>query len=581
MRYSEELKGEAKLLYLSHFDMDEIREKLELPNTRILYRWREKERWDIHLSHETVTIATTKRLLKLVDLDKKTEGQLREIEILGDLLIKAEKAENIKNGGETPSGRGKQKNRKKAKKNDVSHLTQEMFDEVAKNLFFDYQKKWREVGRDPNIRDRWILKSRQIGATFYFAFEAFEKACMTGNNQIFLSASRRQALIFRGYIIAMARKYFEIELTGDPIVLEPSGAQLIFLGTNSATAQSEHGDLYFDESMWTRKFDELYEVASPISSQTPYTTTSFSTPSTISHDAYKYFSGEKRNEGRPKNEHVKLDVSHKALRNGRYDESDRTWRQIVTIHDAEEQGCTLFDIGYLEAKYTPQRFRNLFECEFIDDSNSVFNLDDLLNCASDSNQWQYFDKSKARPYANHGVLVGYDPSRSDRDKAEIVAVSEPSSPAETFKLLERASMNNATAQQQCNVILGWHQNKYNVNYVGVDKSGPGVFVFDNVVEVFPNATPIIYSPEMKTRLVEKALDVISSGRFEYDAEEIDVALAFLSVRQTSTDSGQIVYKSDRSDEVGHGDVAWAIMHTFIKEPMAIQHQRSSSVSFAH
>ncbi|MGK7630792.1 terminase large subunit domain-containing protein, partial [Salmonella enterica] len=39
---------------------------------------------------------------------------------------------------------------------------------------------------------RNILKSRQIGATWYFAFEAFENAVMTGDPQIFLSASKVQ-----------------------------------------------------------------------------------------------------------------------------------------------------------------------------------------------------------------------------------------------------------------------------------------------------------------------------------------------------------------------------------------------------
>lgn len=55
----------------------------------------------------------------------------------------------------------------------------------------------------PVIRD--ILKSRQIGATFYFSREALLRALKTGHNQIFLSASKTQAYVFREYIIAFAR----------------------------------------------------------------------------------------------------------------------------------------------------------------------------------------------------------------------------------------------------------------------------------------------------------------------------------------------------------------------------------------
>jgi hypothetical protein len=234
----------------------------------------------------------------------------------------------------------------------------------------------------------------------------------------------------------------------------------------------------------------------------------------------------------------------------------------------------------LKAKYSPARFDNLFDCQFIDDSNSVFDLNDLLNCAADSSEWPHFHKDKARPYGNRGVLIGYDPSRSNRDKAEIAVLSEPHSRDEPFRLLERVSMNNATAQQQADVIRGMHESKYHVVHVGVDKSGPGVFVWDNIVEIYPNAMPIIYSPEMKTRLVEKARDVIAARRFEFDADELDVPLAFLSIRQTATGNGQITYVADRSDAVGHGDVAWAIMHAMIKEPLAAAAMRQTSIAFA-
>jgi len=582
MRYTEEIKQNAKALYLQHYDMEEIREKLALNNTRILYRWRDKEDWDALLSHETVEAATAKRYLKLLDTENKTHGQLREIEILGEQLLKFLKLKNtekISYSEKTNRNAKNGKNRKK--KNDISELTEDDFNRVANELLFGYQHLWREKSKDPSIRDRFILKSRQIGATFYFAFEAFEKACMTGKNQIFISASRRQAEVFRAYIIAFAKKYFELELTGNPIVLS-NDAQLLFLSTNIATAQSEHGDIYFDEVFWTRNFDELYEVASPMAAQKEYSTTMFSTPSAISHDAYKYWSGEKRNEGRKKEEHISLDVSHKALKNGRYDASDRTWRHIVSIYDAEEQGCNLFDIDYLQAKYTPQRFNNLFCCHFIDNSESVFSLQALLNCAADSSQWKYVDRKAERPYGNRGVLVGYDPSRKDRDKAEIVALTDPVNIKDKFRLIDRMSMNNTPGPQQIAVIKDWHENKYNISFLGVDSTGVGVFVLDNVLEIYPTATPIDYAnPDTKNRLVQKALSVIAQKRFEYDVDDVDVPMAFLSIRQTATQNGKIVYVTDYNEDTGHGDVAWAIMKAMFKESLSIEYQRKSSVTFAH
>ncbi|MCC3263181.1 terminase family protein, partial [Paenibacillus polymyxa] len=87
---------------------------------------------------------------------------------------------------------------------------------------------------------------RQVGATWYFAREALIDAVETGRNQIFLSASKAQAHVFKQYIIQFAREAADVELKGDPIVL-PNGAHLYFLGTNARTAQSYHGNFYFDE----------------------------------------------------------------------------------------------------------------------------------------------------------------------------------------------------------------------------------------------------------------------------------------------------------------------------------------------
>jgi uncharacterized protein YjcR len=65
-----------------------------------------------------------------------------------------------------------------------------------------------------------IVKSRQIGATWYFARERLLVALETGKNQIFLSASRAQANIFRAYIVQWVQKVCGVMLKGDPIVIQ-------------------------------------------------------------------------------------------------------------------------------------------------------------------------------------------------------------------------------------------------------------------------------------------------------------------------------------------------------------------------
>jgi hypothetical protein len=88
------------------------------------------------------------------------------------------------------------------------------------------------VGSRIKHRIRNLLKSRQIGATYYFAREALIDALTTGRNQIFLSASKAQAHVFKQYIIEFAKEV-DVELKGDPMVLR-TAPRCIFSGPTPA-----------------------------------------------------------------------------------------------------------------------------------------------------------------------------------------------------------------------------------------------------------------------------------------------------------------------------------------------------------
>ncbi|HHJ1218910.1 TPA: terminase family protein, partial [Proteus mirabilis] len=139
---------------------------------------------------------------------------------------KAQNQSGYSNDNESDDGEPRKK--KRYRKNDISELTEEQFQQFSDNMLFGYQKHLRN-----NIKKsiRNILKSRQIGATWYFAFEALENAVLTGDPQIFLSASKPQAEVFRSYIVNIAEQFFGITLTGNPIRLS-NGAELRFLSTN-------------------------------------------------------------------------------------------------------------------------------------------------------------------------------------------------------------------------------------------------------------------------------------------------------------------------------------------------------------
>ncbi|ELP9263230.1 terminase family protein, partial [Salmonella enterica] len=301
-KYSEELKGVARALYLKRYTPQEIANELNLPNRRIVYYWAEKYCWAELLSHESTEDALNRRIQSLTLREGKSELELRELDSLVSHLVKLraqhnkhqEKLAEIKHTeSDAPASRqscGDEKPRKrgKYKKNDISHLTQEDFDRFALEHLFGYQKHLR-ANLHQQIRN--ILKSRQIGATWYFSIEAFENAVMTGDPQIFLSASKAQAEVFRSYIVNIAEQYFGVELTGTPIRLS-NGAELRFLSTNKNTAQSYSGHLYCDEYFWVPNFAKLNEVASAMATHDKWRTTYFSTPSSKTHQAYPFWTGE-------------------------------------------------------------------------------------------------------------------------------------------------------------------------------------------------------------------------------------------------------------------------------------------------
>ncbi|MEZ6853141.1 terminase large subunit domain-containing protein [Halodesulfovibrio aestuarii] len=338
-QYPEEVKIAARDLFLRKHTIAEIHKMLNL-SKRTLYHWRDKDGWDNLLQHESTISATKRRLVLLTGKEEKTRTDLAELNTLVTILERLQKLDERKRKVQeeadpqeaAPRTKGNKKPKKKIK-NDVSHLTAEDFAEKLHGDYFVYQHELREAKR---YRNRFILKSRQIGATWYFAQEAFEDACLTGDNQIFLSATRAQADVFRCYIIAIAKQKFDIELTGkDKLELHTAHgtATLYFLSNNSKSAQSYHGHVYIDECFWINKFSELYKVATGMATHKKWRRTIFSTPSCVSHEAYPLWSGELYNK-RFKTKRVQF-PTFEELQQG-VECADKIWRKIITIQDAME-----------------------------------------------------------------------------------------------------------------------------------------------------------------------------------------------------------------------------------------------------
>jgi uncharacterized protein YjcR len=595
MPYAPELRETAKRLYLRRCKPREIQAQLKLPNIRIIYYWIAKGGWDEMLSDEEPLTAVSRRITLILEKAATlTKGELDELDRLtvvrdrllkqsakpapvpvGDLPSEHQEARKGHRGERRDRGEKGGKKREKKVKNDVSDLTEVDFLDKFISKMYGYQKDLFAAKQNPlTCRIRNILKSRQVGLTYYFAGEAFMDAVLTGDNQIFLSASRAQSEIFRSYIIAFAQEWFGLELTGNPIVLSKDGkpwAELRFLSTNSSTAQGHHGHVYIDEYFWIRDFEKLNTVASAMATHKKWRKTYFSTPSAVSHQAYPFWSGEKFRNGKHKSAKDPWPSAKEIAAGARC--PDGQWRQIITILDAIAGGCDRFDLEQLQLEFDGDKFEQLFMCKFIDSTQSAFSLPDLERCYSDLSLWTDYDADDPRPFGNSPVWIGYDPSRT-RDDASCVVVAPPLEGGGKFRILEKHSWRGQSFKYQAEQVKKLTE-RFNVQHIGIDTTGIGYGVFDLVRDFYPRATSIHYSLETKNTLVLKAQDTIQGSRIEWDAGWNDIAQAFLTIKRGTTGGGQVTYSASRTDASGHADIAWAIMHALAHEPLNTNKQRRS------
>ncbi|MEG6401564.1 terminase family protein [Enterobacter kobei] len=567
------VRQRAKQLYWQGYPPAEIARLMGI-NQNTIYAWKKRDEWDETPPVQRVSQSMDARLIQLTDKKEKTGGDFKEIDLLTRQLKK------LSDGQPAGAGTGKKPRKRKLK----NHFTEEQVVALREKILDSlswHQRGWYE---QRHHRNRMILKSRQIGATWYFAREALLDALRDDvtypyqRNQIFLSASRRQAHQFRGFIQKMAEEV-DVELKGGDKIVLSNGAELHFLGTSAATAQSYTGNLKFDEFFWVSNFTNLRKVAGAMATLKGLTRTYFSTPSGETHEAYPFWTGDRWNEKRPKAQRKAFDVGWKTLNSGLLC-PDKTWRQIVTLKDVINHGWEYTDLEEIQDENSEDEFRNLYMCEFVRDGESAFNLNALIGCGADGyDEWPDWKPFASRPMGNRPVWIGYDANGSsgNGDSGGVSVNVPPAVPGGKFRTIETIQVQGLEFEEQAKVIADLTF-KYNVQHIGIDVTGGnGEAVYQLVKKFFPMAVPYTFNLASKRALVLKMLQIIRAGRWEYDRSERALVTAFNAVRKVKTPGGFITYDTDRSRGISHGDLAWATMLAIINEPLG---QESGSGGFA-
>lgn len=554
------VRQRAKQLYWQGYPPAEIARLMGISQNTI-YSWKKRDEWDETPAIQRVTQSIDARLCQLTAKPIKSGGDLKEMDALTRQMKKLSEGQQAEPFKKTRTGKKK------------NHFTEAQIaalrEKIQDSLAWHQQGWFAQRGQ----RNRMILKSRQIGATWYFAREALLQALRDDvkhgyqRNQIFLSASRRQAHQFRGFIQKVAEEV-DVELKGGDKILLSNGAELHFLGTSAATAQSYTGNLFFDEFFWVANFANLRKVAGAMATLKGLTRTYFSTPSSESHEAYPFWTGKRWNEKRKKTSRIEFDTSWKALNSGVLC-PDKTWRQIVTLQDVIDHGWEFTDLEEIQDENTPDEYTNLYMCEFVKEGEAVFTLNQLLACSADGyDEWQDWKPYAARPLGDREVWIGYDANggTGNGDSGAISVIAPPLITGGKFRTIETRQLRGMEFEEQAKVIEDLTF-KYNVRHIAIDGTGIGEAVWQLVKKFFPAAVCFIMSLSSKRTLVLKMQQVIRAGRWEYDRSEQALVSAFNAVRKITTPGGQITYDTDRARGVSHGDLAWSTMLAVINEPI--------------
>lgn len=248
-----------------------------------------------------------------------------------------------------------------------NHFTEEQISTLMMKFqqeMLDWHRVWFEAGKQFSFRN--IIKFHKAGATSFFAKEAMLDALVTGRGQVFISPNESLADYVRAIMFEFAMEVgVRVRCDGrsaQRLVLS-NGAEIVFSYEPLKYLPALRSCVYVDEYFWMDDFRNVRKIVAAIAMQKRYRRTFFSSLSSLSHDAYPFWSGELSNRFKPKTEQIKIDLNPKALQVGRLCE-DGQWRQVVAVEDAVAAGCDLYDIDQLRMSLSQEEFDRLFMCTF-------------------------------------------------------------------------------------------------------------------------------------------------------------------------------------------------------------------------
>lgn len=508
MAYSENVKKEAKRLYLSGYSANEVAERINV-NPDTVFRWRARYKWDEATTDDSV--AGIKKQIAAITASEEdlTEAQTRKIEKLTRAVDKLERSSERENR----KARGR-----KRKKDTPDALRAEVIGDIrsrAYDTLYKYQRDWIE---DDN-RFRLLLKSRQTGFSYVTGLEVMLGALSRDENQIVVSASQDQSDIVRRYCTLWADKY-EVEYLEDGnSLIMPGGRRCIFLPCNPRTVQGYTGDLYLDEFAWHMKNRLMWSTVIPIATQGKKRVTVISTP------------------------YTETDMFGELVTNP--DKYSRFSRHTVTIHDAINDGLPV-DIEDVRSLLDDISFAQAYECKFFSDVLSLLSSDEV-RAAFDDGCLHYVPG-----WVNGGVDIG----RYKDLTALILAEQYLESGEKLVAVRHMDTLNGMAFEAQkshvASVIESWK-----IRRMAIDATGIGANLAEDMQKLYPGKVmPTTFTREKKEAWALGVKKLFESGKIRIPNDR-DLVMQLQSIKRKPTERG-FTYDADRNEQVKHADLFWAL-----------------------
>lgn len=187
-------RRQAMLLYFQGYRVARIAEMLG-EKVATVHSWKKRDKWGDYGPLDQMQLTTAARYCQLIMKEQKEGKDFKEIDLLARQSERHARIGKFNDGGNeadlNPNVANRNKGpRRQPEKNVFTDEQTEKLEEIFRNGMFEYQRHWWQAGVKHRIRN--LLKSRQIGATYFFAREALIDAITTGATRFFSQPVRRR-----------------------------------------------------------------------------------------------------------------------------------------------------------------------------------------------------------------------------------------------------------------------------------------------------------------------------------------------------------------------------------------------------